>query len=210
LALSPPPEKEVDRGGGDYWCCTVLLQRGISAIVAGPPPAKGDQRGRGLVRETILCFVNGNIFLFSAPRPCPAKGDEFLLALAKGEKCYWRRALLLQRRGIEDWGSYLCCSVLLQRGLSFYWRSTLFLQILEQRGRGLVRKTFFCFVNGNIFLLSTPRRKHILILHTYFYSFQLVISSLTPVDHLNFTLTQVPQHGSTIKEEEIKQQTGRV
>jgi hypothetical protein len=80
----------------------------------------------------------------------------------------------------------------------------------EQRGRGLVRKTFFCFVNGNIFLFSTPKRKHISLFHTYFYSFQLVISSLTPVDHLNFTLTQVPQHGSTIKEEEIKQQTGRV
>ena len=55
----------------------------------------------------------------------------------------------------------------------------------EQRGRGLVRKTFFCFVNGNIFLFSTPKRKHISLFHTYFYSFQLVISSLTPVDHLN-------------------------
>ena len=150
-----------------------------------PPPAKGEQRGRGFVRETIFCFVNGNIFLFYAPRPCPAKGEEFLLALAKGEKCYWRRALLLRRRGIERWGSYLCCAVLLQRGISFYWRSALLLLRGSKGGGVWLGKHFFCFVNGIFFLFSTTKRKHISVFHTYFYSFQLVISSLTPVDHLN-------------------------
>jgi hypothetical protein len=46
-----------------------------------------------------------------------------------------------------------------------------------------VRETFFCFLNGNIFLFSTPKWKHISVFHTYF-SFQLAISSLTPVHTL--------------------------
>ena len=147
-------------------CCSVLLQRGLSFYWRSALFLQIlEPRGRGLVRKKNFCFVNGNIFLFSAPRPCPAKGEEFLLALAKGEKCYWRRALLLRRRGIEDWGSYLCCSVLLQRGLSFYWRSALLLQIWSKGGGVWLGKhfsvssmeIFFCYLHpkGNIFLFST-------------------------------------------------------
>jgi hypothetical protein len=91
---------------------------------------------------------------------------------------------------------------------------------------------WMCYNNGNIFLFPErqhisvmlgkqfffPQWKHISVFYTeketYFCFPHLFLFSTcdfftNTCSYLNFTLMQVPQHGSAIKEDEIKQQTGR-
>ncbi len=76
LAPCPPPAKEGNKGLGELFVLFRFPAKGDKFLLAQrPPPANLEQRGRGLVRKTFFCFINGNIFCYLHP-----KGNIFLFS----------------------------------------------------------------------------------------------------------------------------------